>query len=76
MNYYDNSDSSPSVGYQPSRYILWHIARNNVPTLVFLKPDGRELSDLRVTGFEPKERMLERMDRVLRLSKDIRENPG
>jgi thiol:disulfide interchange protein DsbD len=47
-----------------------------VPTLVFLKPDGRELSDLRVTGFEPKERMLERMDRVLRLSKDIRENPG
>lgn len=36
MNYYDNSDSSSSVGYQPSRYLLWHLARNNIPTLVFL----------------------------------------
>jgi thiol:disulfide interchange protein DsbD len=47
-----------------------------VPTLVFLKPDGREVSELRVTGFEPKEMMLERMDRILRLSKSQRENPG
>ncbi len=39
-----------------------------VPTLVFLNPDGREISELRITGFEPKEVMLDRMNRALRLS--------
>ncbi len=36
MNYYDNSDPSSSHNYQSSRYILWQIARNNLPTLLFL----------------------------------------
>jgi thiol:disulfide interchange protein DsbD len=47
-----------------------------VPTLVFLKPDGQEVSDLRVTGFEPKELMLDKMNRALQLIKDQRENSG
>jgi len=36
-----------------------------VPTLVFLRPDGTEISDLRVTGFEPKEVFLPKMQRAL-----------
>jgi thiol:disulfide interchange protein DsbD len=36
-----------------------------VPTLVFLRPDGSEMSELRVTGFEPKEVFLPRMMRAL-----------
>ena len=44
MNYYDNSNASSSVGYQPSRYILWQIARNNIPTLVFFRAgDGGDV---------------------------------
>ena len=39
-----------------------------VPTLVFLRPDGREISDLRVTGFEPKEVFLDKMNRALHIS--------
>jgi thiol:disulfide interchange protein DsbD len=41
-----------------------------VPTLLFLKPDGAEIPGLRGTGFEPKEVLLEKMDRALRLSAD------
>lgn len=36
-----------------------------VPTLVFLKPDGAEIPDLRVTGFEPKEVFIGRMKQAL-----------
>jgi thioredoxin:protein disulfide reductase len=36
------------------------------PTLVFLKPDGTEISELRATGFEPKEAFLARMKQALR----------
>lgn len=37
-----------------------------VPTLVFLKPDGRELSALRGTGFETREVFVDKMNRALR----------
>jgi len=36
-----------------------------VPTLVFLRPDGREIADLRGTGFESKEVFLNKMNRAL-----------
>ena len=39
-----------------------------VPTLIFLTPDGREIVDLRGTGFEPKDVFLNKMDRALQLS--------
>jgi thiol:disulfide interchange protein DsbD len=39
-----------------------------VPTLLFLRPDGREIPDLRVTGFESKEVFLDKMIRALQLS--------
>jgi thiol:disulfide interchange protein DsbD len=39
-----------------------------VPILVFLRPDGREIEDLRVSGFEPKDVFLKKMNRALELS--------
>ena len=39
-----------------------------VPTLVFLKPNGQEIPDLRVTGFETKEELSAKMNRALKLS--------
>jgi thiol:disulfide interchange protein DsbD len=36
-----------------------------VPTLIFLKPDGTEIEELRVTGFEPKDVFLPKMKRAL-----------
>jgi thioredoxin:protein disulfide reductase len=39
-----------------------------VPTLVFLKPDGEEIADLRGTGFESKEVFLDKMNRALQQS--------
>jgi thiol:disulfide interchange protein DsbD len=41
-----------------------------VPTLVFLKPDGQEIPDLRGTGFESKEILLDKMNRAIQLSAD------
>jgi thiol:disulfide interchange protein DsbD len=38
---------------------------SGVPTLVFLKPNGEEMRDLRATGFEPKEAFLLRMKQAL-----------
>lgn len=40
-----------------------------VPTLIFLKPDGSEIWELRGTGFEPKDVFLAKMKRALELSK-------
>jgi len=40
-----------------------------VPTLIFLKPDGSEIRELRGTGFEPKDVFLAKMKRALELSK-------
>ncbi|MFZ2052927.1 MAG: cytochrome c biogenesis protein CcdA [Candidatus Aminicenantales bacterium] len=39
-----------------------------VPTLIFLKPDGTEIEELRGTGFEPKDDFLSKMKRALELS--------
>ncbi len=38
-----------------------------VPTLIFLKPDGSEIEELRITGFEPKDVFLSKMRRALEL---------
>jgi len=37
-----------------------------VPTLVLLKPDGNEVKDARVVGFTKAQRLLEKMDKVLK----------
>jgi len=42
-----------------------------VPTLVFLRPDGQEFTDLRGTGFESKEVFLKKMDQALRRKKTM-----
>lgn len=39
-----------------------------VPTLIFLKPDGTELAELRGTGFEPKDVFLGKMNTALEQS--------
>jgi thiol:disulfide interchange protein DsbD len=39
-----------------------------VPTLVFLRPDGTEITQLRVTGFEPKDVFLPKMKQALEMS--------
>jgi thiol:disulfide interchange protein DsbD len=39
-----------------------------VPTLIFLEPGGREIEELRGTGFEPKDVFLAKMKRALELS--------
>jgi len=39
------------------------------PTLVFLAGDGKEVEDIRVTGFEPKKDFLPKMQKTLELSK-------
>ncbi len=39
-----------------------------VPTLVFLKPDGTELVELRGTGFEPEESLVKKMQQALQKS--------
>jgi thiol:disulfide interchange protein DsbD len=40
-----------------------------VPTLIFLKPDGREIEELRGVGFESKDVFLSKMKRAIELSK-------
>jgi thiol:disulfide interchange protein DsbD len=44
-----------------------------VPTLVFLRPDGREISELRGTGFEPSDVFLGKMNEALELSRKQKE---
>jgi len=44
-----------------------------VPTLVFLRPDGREISELRGTGFEPSDVFLGKMNKALELSRKQKE---
>ncbi|MBN2317733.1 MAG: protein-disulfide reductase DsbD [Acidobacteria bacterium] len=41
-----------------------------VPTLVFLLPDGSEIENLRVTGFEPADIFLPKMEEAYRISTD------
>jgi thioredoxin:protein disulfide reductase len=41
-----------------------------VPTFVFLRPDGKEIADLRGTGFESRDVFLEKMNKALKLKAD------
>jgi thiol:disulfide interchange protein DsbD len=47
-----------------------------VPTLVFLDPDGKEMPNLRVFGFEPSDVFLGKMIKAIQLSVDRRKSPG
>ncbi len=57
------SADDPRVKIMTEKYAI-----KGVPTLVFLSPDGREMPDLRVTGFEPRNEFLPKMNRALALS--------
>lgn len=43
-------------------------AVRGVPTLLFLRPDGTEIAELRGTGFEPAAAFLEKMNAALKQS--------
>jgi thiol:disulfide interchange protein DsbD len=46
-----------------------------VPTLVFLDPEGQEIPDLRVVGFEPSDAFVGKMIKAIQLSADRRKSP-
>ncbi len=54
------SEEDPQTEALRSKYQI-----RGVPTLVFLDPNGREMSDLRGNGFEPKDIFLGKMNRAL-----------
>jgi thiol:disulfide interchange protein DsbD len=56
------SDEKVKAFYQKFRV-------RGVPTLVFLKPDGAEIEELRGLGFEPKDVFLAKMKKALELSR-------
>jgi thioredoxin:protein disulfide reductase len=53
------STEDPKAGALREQYQV-----KGVPTLVFLRPDGQEISDLRGTGFESKDVFLEKMNKA------------
>ncbi len=57
------SNKDPGVGEFYKKYGI-----KGVPTLIFLKPDGAEIEELRGTGFESKDVFLAKMNRALGLS--------
>ncbi len=57
------STEDPKAGDLRDKYQV-----KGVPTFVFLRPTGQEISDLRGTGFESKDVFLGKMNRALRLS--------
>jgi thiol:disulfide interchange protein DsbD len=57
-----NKDAGVKVFYKKYRI-------KGVPTLIFLKPDGTEIEELRGTGFESKDVFLSKMKSALQLSK-------
>ena len=58
------STEDPKAGALREKYQV-----KGVPTLVFLQPDGQEISDLRGTGFESKDVFLEKMNKALEMSR-------
>ena len=58
-----------STENSPSEVLRKKYQARGVPTLVFLDPDGQEITDLRGTGFEPKELFLKKMNQALRQKK-------
>jgi thiol:disulfide interchange protein DsbD len=57
------SRKDPGVGEFYEKYGI-----KGVPTLIFIKPDGAEMAELRGAGFEPKDIFLAKMKRALVLS--------
>jgi thiol:disulfide interchange protein DsbD len=64
-----------SAGRPQAEALRKKYSARGVPTLVFLKPDGREIPELRGTGFESKEVFLEKMNKALQQSAD-QKRPG
>jgi len=58
------SRKGPGVGEFYKKYEV-----KGVPTLIFIKPDGGEIADLRGAGFEPEAVFLAKMRRALELSR-------
>jgi len=58
------TDTDPVIKDLYKRYQV-----KGVPTYVFLGPDGKEISDLRLVGYEPKKEFFARLKRALELSK-------
>jgi thiol:disulfide interchange protein DsbD len=59
------TDKDPVIKELYRRYQV-----RGVPTYVFLGPDGKELSDLRLVGFEPKKDFLPRLKKALNRGKE------
>lgn len=59
------STEDPKAGALRERYQV-----KGVPTLVFLRPDGKEIAALRGTGFESNDVFLEKMNKALELKAD------
>ena len=57
------SRKDPGVGEFYEKYRI-----KGVPTLIFIKPDGTEMAELRGAGFEPKDVFLAKMKRALVIS--------
>jgi thiol:disulfide interchange protein len=53
------NDDASDAGHARKRFAI-----RGVPTIIFMDPDGRELEDLRLEGFEEADDFLERMRRV------------
>jgi thiol:disulfide interchange protein DsbD len=58
------SSESPAAEALRGKYKI-----KGVPSLVFLTPEGREIPDLRGTGFESKDVFLDKMNRALQMSR-------
>jgi thiol:disulfide interchange protein DsbD len=58
------SKKDPRVGKFNKKYGI-----KGVPTLIFLRPDGTEIAELRGAGFEPKDVFLAKMKRAVEISK-------
>jgi len=59
------STEDPKAGALREKYQV-----KGVPTFVFLRLDGKEMADLRGTGFESKDVFLEKMNKALELKAD------
>ena len=59
------TSDDPSVKILMERYRI-----RGVPTLVFLRPDGGEMTSLRGTGFESAESFIDKMNRALLAAED------
>lgn len=57
------TDQDPQAEELRARYKIL-----GVPTLVFLRPDGTEIPELRTNGFVPKDVFLEKMNRALQIA--------